>query len=74
MSQEEGCQALATLMEAKRLSASVLFKSGQAWLGPEVLQVRLEKKKVKDDKEGEVNEKQYAEIRKKREAYENAWS
>ena len=73
-SQEEGRQALATLTEAKRLSAGVLFKSGRAWLGPEVLQVQLEKKKVKDDKEREVNEKRYAEIRKKREAYEKSWS
>jgi hypothetical protein len=62
------------LTEAKRLSAGVLFKSGQTWLGPEVLQVQLEKKKAKNDQEREINEKWYAEIRKKREAYKKAWS
>jgi hypothetical protein len=58
-SQEEGRQALATLTEAKWLSAGVLFKSGQTWLGPEVVQVQLEKKNAKDDKERKINEKRY---------------
>jgi len=43
--QDEGRQALEKLTEAKRLSAGTVFKSGRVYLGPDVLQVQIERKK-----------------------------
>jgi hypothetical protein len=73
VNQHEGRQALSTLTDAKKLSAGVLFKSGRAWLGPEVLQVQLEKKRLRDDKEKQIQDKRSAELRRKKDLFDKAW-
>ncbi len=70
--QQEGRQALHTLAESKKLTAGLAFKSGRAWLGPEVLQEQMERKRKKDDKERETRDKQRMEQEKKKRAYEKA--
>ena len=70
--QQEGRQALHTLAESKKLTAGLVFKSGRAWLGPEVLQEQMERKRKKDDKERETRDKQRMEQEKKKRAYEKA--
>jgi hypothetical protein len=47
--QEEGRQAMVAFAEAKKLTAGVVFKSGRAWLGPEVLQAAVENKRKRDE-------------------------
>ena len=49
--QEAGRQALQNLKECKKLSAGAVFKSGWAWLGPEVLEAQLHRSKKKKEKE-----------------------
>jgi len=39
--QEQGRKALEALKDCKKLSAGVVFKSGRAWLGRDVLEVQL---------------------------------
>jgi hypothetical protein len=73
MNQQEGQQALNTLTESKRLTAGVVFKSGKAWLGPEVLQEQINRKRKKDEKEKEQLERLKAEQEKKKRAFEKAW-
>ena len=70
--QQEGRQALNTLAESKKLTAGLVFKSGRAWLGPEVLQKQLERKRKKDDKERELGNKHQMEQDKKKRAYDKA--
>ncbi len=70
--QQEGRQALNTLAESKKLTAGLVFKSGRAWLGPEVLQKQLERKRKKDDKERELRNKHQMEQDKKKRAYDKA--
>ncbi len=70
--QQEGRQALNTLAESKKLTAGLVFKSGRAWLGPEVLQEQLERKRKKDDKERELRNKHQMEQDKKKRAYDKA--
>ena len=72
-SQEEGRVAMTTLAESKRLSAGNLFKSGQVLLGPEVLQLQIDRKMAKDNQERLRDEKREGEMRKKRDAYNKAW-
>jgi hypothetical protein len=43
--QEEGRQAMESLLAAKRLTAGLVFKSGRAWLGPEVPEVAVNHKR-----------------------------
>ena len=51
MNQQEGQQAINTLTKSRRLTADVVFKSGKAWLGPEVLQEQINPKRKKEEKE-----------------------
>ena len=60
--------------EAKKLTAGVVFKSGRAWLGPEVLQVAVENKRKKDEIEQGVVERQNTAQNKRKEAFDKAWS
>jgi hypothetical protein len=68
-SQTEGQQAIDNLLQCKKLTAGAVFKSRRAYLGPDVLQVALDKKKEKDEGERKKKEKQESERRKKKEAY-----
>jgi hypothetical protein len=70
--QQEGQQAANTLAEAKKLSAGVVFKSGRAYLGPEVLQAAIERKNKREEKEKEISERLKAEQTKRKQAYEKA--
>jgi hypothetical protein len=47
MDQQEGQQALNILAESKKLTSGMVFKSGKAWLGMEVLQEQMERKRKK---------------------------
>jgi hypothetical protein len=47
MNQQEGQQALNILAESKELTSGMVFKSGKAWLGMEVLQEQMERKRKK---------------------------
>ena len=60
--------------EAKKLTAGVVFKSGRAWLGPEVLQAAVENKRKRDEIEQGVAERQNTAQNKKKEAFDKAWS
>jgi len=64
--QDNGRQALEKLTEAKKLSAGTVFKSGRVYLGPEVLQVQLERKRVRDEKEKEASKRREDQVSKKR--------
>ncbi len=68
-SQTEGQQAIDNLNQCKKLTAGAVFKSRRAYLGSDVLQVALDKKKEKDEGEQKKKEKQESERRKKKEAY-----
>jgi hypothetical protein len=70
--QQEGEQALANLAAHKKLSAGAVFKAGKAWLGPDVLEAQLERKRLREEKEQQQQNKQMAEMEKKRKAYEKA--
>ncbi len=52
--------------EAKKLTAGVVFKSGRAWLGPEVLQAAVENKRKRDEIEQGVVERQNTAQNKKK--------
>jgi hypothetical protein len=52
--QEEGRQAMESLLAAKRLTAGLVLMSGRAWLGPEVLQVAVDHKQKKEEIENGV--------------------
>jgi hypothetical protein len=59
------------LAEAKKLSVGVVsFESGRAYLGPEVLQTAVERKKKRDEKEKEISGRLKAEQTKIKQAYE----
>ena len=58
--------------KAKKLTAGVVFKSGRAWLGPEVLQVAVENKRKKDEIEQGVVERQNTVQNKRKEAFDKA--
>jgi hypothetical protein len=45
INQQEGQQAFNTLAESKKLTAGLVFKSGKAWLGPDVLHEQMERKR-----------------------------
>ncbi len=64
---------MTTLAESKRLSNGNLFKSGQVLLGPEVLQLQIDRKMAKDCHERLWDEKHKGEMRKKWDAYNKAW-
>jgi hypothetical protein len=72
--QQEGRQALHTLAESKKLTAGLAFKSGRAWLGPNVLHEQMERKRKKEEKEKEKeqSDKQKREQEKRKQAYEKA--
>jgi hypothetical protein len=72
--QDEGRQAMVAFAEAKKLTAGVVFKSGRAWLGPEVLQAAVENKRKRDEIEQGVAERQNTAQNKKKEAFDKAWS
>ena len=72
--QDEGRQATVAFAEAKKLTAGVVFKSGRAWLGPEVLQAAVENKRKRDEIEQGVAERQNTAQNKKKEAFDKAWS
>jgi hypothetical protein len=71
--QQEVEQALQILANHKKRSAGVVFKAGKAWLGPDVLAVQLERKRMREEKEQEQQDKQRVEMEKKRQAYKKAW-
>jgi hypothetical protein len=60
--------------EAKKLMIGVVFKSGRAWLGPEVLQAAVENKGKKDEIEQGVVGPQNMAQNKRKEAFDKAWS
>ncbi len=60
--------------EAKKLTTGVVFKSGRAWPGPEVLQVAVENMRQKDETEQGVVERQNTAQNKRKEAFDKAWS
>lgn len=64
--QDEGRDALEKLTEAKKLSAGTVFKSGRVYLGPEVLQVQLERKRIRDEKEKEAMVRREDNLNKKK--------
>ena len=72
--QEKGRKALETLKECKKLSAGVVFKSGRAWLGRDVLEAQLERTMKKKRKEKEIVRKKAEEKEKKKQAYLKASS
>jgi hypothetical protein len=72
--QDEGRQAMDTINEARKLTAGLVFKSGRAWLGPEVLQVAMENKRKRDELESAAVQRQEAAQNKRKQAYEKAWS
>jgi hypothetical protein len=72
MNQQEGQQALNMLAESKKLTAGLVFKSGKAWLGPDVLHEQMERKRKKEEKEKEQSDKQKREQEKRKQAYEKA--
>jgi len=74
MNQQKGQQALNTLAESKKLTAGLVFKSGKAWLGPNVLHEQMERKRKKKGKEKEKSDKQKREQEKRKQAYEKACS
>jgi hypothetical protein len=39
-----------TLSEHKKVTVGVIFNARRAWLGPEVLQAQIERKKKRDNK------------------------
>ena len=72
--QEAGRQALENLKQCKKLSAGAVFKSGWAWLGPEVLEAQLERTKKKRQREKELARKKLGEREKRKQAYLKASS
>jgi len=72
--QEAGRQALENLKQCKKLSAGAVFKSGRAWLGPEVLEAQLERTMKKKRKEKELAKKKLGERDKRKQAYLKASS
>jgi hypothetical protein len=50
----------------------VIYKSGRAYLGPEVLQVAIERKNKRDEKEKEISDRFKAKQTKRKQAYEKA--
>ena len=67
--QEAGKQALEVLKQCKKLSAGTVFKSGRAWLGPEVLEAQLHRSRNKKQKEKELARKKVGEKEKRKQAY-----
>ena len=67
--QEAGKQALEVLKQCKKLSAGAVFKSGRAWLGPEVLEAQLHRSMKKKQKEKELAKKKATEKQKRKQAY-----
>ena len=63
-----------SVKEARKLTAGLVFKSGRAWLGPDVLQVAIDHKRKRDELESAAAQRQEAAQNKKKEAYEKAWS
>jgi hypothetical protein len=63
-------RAANALVDAKKLSAGVLFKSGSVYLGPDVLQAAMERRNRAIQKQREQQERLAAEKMKKKEAYE----
>jgi hypothetical protein len=72
--QEQGRKALEALKDCKKLSAGVVFKSGRAWLGRDVLEVQLERNMKKKRKAKELVRKKAEERERKKEAYLKARS
>jgi hypothetical protein len=72
--QEEGRQAMESLLAARRLTAGLVFKSGRAWLGPEVLEVAVNRKRKKEEIENGVIQRQLMAQNKRKLAYEKAWN
>jgi hypothetical protein len=72
INQQEGQQAQNTLMAAKRLTAGILFKSGEAWLGPAVLEEQLRRLREKQNKEREQADRLRADYEKKKQAHDKA--
>jgi hypothetical protein len=70
--QEEGRQAMESLLAAKRLTAGLVFKSGRAWLGPKVLEVAINHKRKKEEIENGVIQHQLMAQNKRKQAYEKA--
>jgi hypothetical protein len=56
--QQEDEQALQNLANHKKVSAGVVFKAGKAWLGPDVLAVQPEWKRIREQREQEQQDKQ----------------
>jgi hypothetical protein len=65
---------LEALKDCKKLSAGVVFKSGRAWLGRDVLEVQLERNMKKKRKAKELVRKKAEERERKKEAYLKARS
>ncbi len=72
--QEEGHHAIEAFNDAKKLTAGLVFMSGKAWLGPEVLQVAMNNKRKREEQEQAVIQRQNDANNKRREAYEAAWA
>jgi hypothetical protein len=60
--------------EAKKLTAGLVFESGKAWLGPEVLQVAVDNKRKREEQEQAVIQRQSEARNKRREASDAAWA
>jgi hypothetical protein len=71
--QDEGRQAMDTINKARKLTTGLVFKSGRAWLGPEVLQVAMENKGKRDELESAAVQRQEAAQNKQKQAYKKAW-
>jgi hypothetical protein len=67
-------EVLENLKQCKKLSAGAVFKSGPAWLGPEVLEAQLERTMKKKQKEKELAKRKSTEKDKKKQAYLKASS
>ena len=66
--QEAGRQALQNLKECKKLFAGDVFKSGQAWLQPEVFEAQLHRTRKKKENEKELAKKKSNERAKRKQA------
>ena len=72
--EQQGQQALETLLQCKKLSAGAAFKSGQAMLGTDVLQIAVQRKIQKDEAEKQKVVRQNNDRAKKRMVYDKATS
>jgi hypothetical protein len=62
--QEEGGQAIKSINNARKLTTGLLFKSGRAWLGPDILERAIDNKRKREELENAaIQRKEIAKIK-----------